>query len=131
MLGRKDFCQIEKSARGGKSKLVTYQGVLINYSFSSPAYGVWDFKKHKAYDVAALAFDEAADLGWWRPPIAVLREEEGPLFFSKILASLVLEPIATSEVIDGTLQTTRPAATTPRHRLLQQLQQLGQQLLQP
>ena len=43
VLGCKAFCQISKSARGGKFMPVSYRGVLINYSPSSPAYLVWDY----------------------------------------------------------------------------------------
>ena len=39
---------------------VSYKGVLINYRPSSPAY-----TRQKVYDVAAPAFDEDADPGWY------------------------------------------------------------------
>ena len=35
----------------------------------SPAYRVCDTEKQKVYDVAALAFDEAAPPGWWLAPL--------------------------------------------------------------
>ena len=40
VLGCKAFCQIEKSARGGKFMPVSYKGVLINYSSSSVRIGL-------------------------------------------------------------------------------------------
>ena len=76
VLGCKAFCQIEKSARGGKFMSVSYKGVLISYSQSSPAYRVWDFTKQKVYNTAAPAFDVDADPGWWRSPEANAEEDE-------------------------------------------------------
>ena len=62
-LGCKAFCQIPKSARGGKFAPVSFVGVLVSYTSHSPAYRVWDTARQKVYDVAAPAFDEAAPLG--------------------------------------------------------------------
>ena len=76
VLGCKAFCQISKSAKGGKFMPVSYKGVLINYSPCSPAYRVWDYTWKKVYDVAAPAFDEDADPGWWRTPLHAA--DEGP-----------------------------------------------------
>lgn len=66
VLGCKAFCQIEKGSREGKFGAVGYRGVLVNYSASNLAYRVWNYEKHKVYDVGAPAFDEEADPGWWR-----------------------------------------------------------------
>ena len=49
VLGCKAFYQIEKSARGGEFMLVSYKGMLINYSSSSPPYCVWDYARQKVY----------------------------------------------------------------------------------
>ena len=64
---------------------VSYKGVLINYSPSSPAYRVWDYTRQKVYNVAAPAFDEEAAPGWWRTPLPAAAEgpalDEEPLLF--------------------------------------------------
>ena len=51
---------------------MSYKGILINYISTSLAYRVWDYTKHKVYDVAVPAFDEEVDPGWWRLLVAVL-----------------------------------------------------------
>ena len=70
VLGCKAFCQIPKSARGGKFELVSFVGVLVSYTSHNPTYRVWDRERQKVYDVAAPAFDEAAPPGWWRAPLS-------------------------------------------------------------
>ena len=60
VLGCKAFCQIPKSARGGKFAPVSFMGVLVSYTSHSPAYRVWDTERQKVYDVVAPAFDEVA-----------------------------------------------------------------------
>ena len=40
VLGCEEFCQIDKSQRGGKSEPVAYKGVLVNHNSSNNAYHV-------------------------------------------------------------------------------------------
>ena len=64
VLGCKTFCQIDKQQRGGKFSQVAYEGALVNYSTTSPAYRVWDPLRHTVYDVAQPTFNEEAVPGW-------------------------------------------------------------------
>ena len=52
VLGCKAFCQNDKKERDGKFMPVSYQGALVNYITTSPAYHVWDPLRHTVYDVA-------------------------------------------------------------------------------
>lgn len=82
---------------------VSYKGVLINYSPTTPAYRVRDYSKQRVYNVAAPAFDEEADPGWWRTPDAVLQDEDEPLLFPDF-PSLPAGPSApVSEISDSSL----------------------------
>ena len=63
---------------------VSYEGVLVNYCMQSPASCMWDFTCQKVYDIAAPAFDEAVDPGWWRPHVASVPAKEEELEFTEI-----------------------------------------------
>ena len=84
---------------------VSYRGVLINYSPSSPAYRVWDYTRQKVCDVAAPAFDEDADPRWWRTPLHAAAEgpleDEEPLFFRAAPPPPAGPAKPESEVIDS------------------------------
>ena len=105
VLGSKAFCQIEKSARGGKFMPVSYKGVLVNYSPSSPAYRVWDYARQKVYNVAAPSFDEEAAPGWWRTPLYAATgagaNDDEPLVFPPAPPPPAGPADSQSEVIDG------------------------------
>ena len=107
VLGYKTFCPIEKSARGGKFGAVGYRGVLVNYSSGSPAYRVWHHEKQKVYDVAAPAFDEAVEPGWWRE--AHEPEEEELLYFPVFVPPPAAPSAPVSEVIDISPEQDSPA----------------------
>ena len=81
VIGCKAFSQIPKGQRGGKFNPVSFPGVLVSYSRGCPAYRVWEHGKHKVWDIAAPAFDEAVGPGWWRGPAAAEVEENEPLLF--------------------------------------------------
>ena len=92
VIGCKAFCQIQKSARGGRFAAVGYLGVLISYGVSSPTYRVWNSTTHKVYDVVALAFDENAQPGWWRDPAATREEEDSLVFLAFPSLPIVSSP---------------------------------------
>ena len=84
VLGCKAICQIAKSARGGKCM-------------------------PKVYNVAAPAFDEDADPGWWRSPEADVEEDE-PLLFPAFPPPLADPSSPVSEVIDSSPEEDIPDA---------------------
>ena len=54
--------------------------------------------------IAAPAFDEDVDPGWWRGPAAAIAEDEEPVIFPGISPSPVEEPVPVSEVVDNSLE---------------------------
>ena len=107
VIGCKAFCQIPKSAREGKFGAVSWNGVLISYGMHSPVYRIWKTDTHKVYDVAAPAFDEDAEPGWWRESAAD-EEEDEPLVFPPFPDFPVAPSSTLTEVID-TSASTSPA----------------------
>ena len=112
VIGCKAFCQIQKSARGGKFAAVGYLGVLISYGVSNPTYRVWNSTTHKVYDVAVPAFDEDAQPGWWRDPAAT-REEEDTLVFLEFPSLPVVSSPTALEVVDESEQGSPADDDTP------------------
>ena len=101
VIGCKAFCQIPKSARGGKFNPVCYKGVLVSYIRSSLAYRVWHYDKQKVYDIAAPAFDEDVAPGWWRGPEVLATQEEEPVLSPDVSPSPRAESPPQSEVVDS------------------------------
>ena len=109
VIGCKAFCQIPKVERGGKFNPVCYKGVLVSYSRSSPAYRVWDYNRQKVYDIAAPAFDEEVQPGWWRGPEVTAAEDDEPVLFPDILPIPAAESPPESEVVDSSPEENIPA----------------------
>ena len=95
VLGCKAFCQIDKHNRGGKFSPVAYEGALVNYSTTNPAYRVWDPLRHTVYDVAQPTFNEEAVPGWWRKANLAAEKDAEPLVFPNVVNE---EPPAAAEV---------------------------------
>ena len=63
---------------------LSYEGVMVNYCMQSAAYRIWDFTCQKVYDIAAPAFEEAVDPGWWRSLVASVPANQEELGFPEI-----------------------------------------------
>ena len=97
---------------------VIYKGILINYNSTSLAYRVWDYTKHKVYDVAAPTFDEEADPGWWRPHVTNFQGEDEALLLPEYPLPPTPPFTTVSEVIDSSPDDDIPvddASTMPAH----------------
>ena len=115
VLGCKAFCHIDKQKRGGKFSPVAYEGALVNYNTTSPAYRVWDPLRHTVYDVAQPTFNEEVMLGWWRKANPGAEKDEEPLVFRDI----VDEALATAAEVHfldvaNSINTTPPTSRTPQ-----------------
>ena len=84
VIGSNAFCQIPKQFRDGKFMPMSNEGVLVNYCMQSPAYRIWNLSCQKIYDIAAPAYNEEVNPGWWRRPTASVQEVEEELEFPEI-----------------------------------------------
>ena len=70
---------------------------------------MWDFAKQKVYNVAAPAFDEDAQPGWWISPAAAATAEDEPLLFLAFPPLLARPSAPVSEVVDNSPEEDIPA----------------------
>ena len=64
--GCKAYFQIEKKDWSSKLGVLAWEGVLVGYSETSPAYRIWYPRKKRVMNVGSPSFDEAAEPGWWQ-----------------------------------------------------------------
>ena len=94
---------LSQSSQGQGNLELSATRVCLSTTSSDPAYRVWDYEKQKVYDIAAIAFDEEADPGWWRGA-ADEPEEEELLSFPLFVPPPATPSAPVLEVVDASLE---------------------------
>ena len=63
VLGRKIYCEFDKTERVGKNGAKGWMGILVGYAYCTPGYRVWNPTTHLVWDVREPELNEEVAAG--------------------------------------------------------------------